>query len=258
MNFEDRRNYYEVLEISISSTHQDIHNAYKRAKNAYSGNSAALYSLMTQDECDRILDQIEEAYSILGTPEKRREYDNVRGLNQTHTPEGYNEKISRTPDYKPQNSVTELLQRTRDPEQDKYYEQKALREEFTYQERHSHKNEANVSKVHAYKKFHLDYNTNNEFEQEIENTTDFTGDLLRRIREYKNVTVERMAEMTKVSKTYIRNIEANEFNKLPAEVYSRGFVYQYAKCLKLNPNIVASSYIKQMREARSILLASDG
>lgn len=258
MNFEDRKNYYEVLEISTSSTHQDIHNAYKRARNAYSGDSAALYSLMTQDECDRILDQIEEAYTILGTPEKRREYDSVRGLNQTHTPEGYNEKISSTPDYKPQNSIAELLQRTKDPEQERYNEQRALREEFTYQEGNSRKTEANVSKVHAYKKFHLDYDINNDFEQEIENTTEFTGDLLRRIREYKNVTVERMAEMTKVSKTYIRNIEASEFDKLPAEVYSRGFVYQYAKCLKLNPNMVASSYIKQMRDAKNAPIASNG
>ena len=28
MNFEDRKNYYEVLEVAISSTHQDIMNAY--------------------------------------------------------------------------------------------------------------------------------------------------------------------------------------------------------------------------------------
>ena len=54
-----------------------------RAKNAYSGESIALYSLMTQDECDDILNSIEEAYTILSIPEKRREYDRVRGIHGT-------------------------------------------------------------------------------------------------------------------------------------------------------------------------------
>lgn len=253
MNFEDRKNYYEVLEVSISATHQDIQNAYQRARTAYSGDSAALYSLMTQDECDRILGQIEDAFSILGVPEKRREYDKAKGFNQSHTPQGYYEKIQSKPDYKPQNSLSELLRKTKDPDHDKYIEQKALREEFTYQEHNSQKAETNLSKVHAYKKFHLDYEPNPEFDQEIDNATEFTGEFLRRIREYKNVSIERMAEMTKVSKTYIRNIEGAEYDKLPAEVYSRGFVYQYAKCLKLNPNLVATSYINQMKQVKSAI-----
>ena len=253
MNFEDRKNYYEVLEVAISSTHQDIMNAYQRARNAYCGDSAALYSLMTQDECDKILDQIEEAYSILGVPEKRREYDNVRGLNQSHTPEGFTEKIASKPDYKPQSSLSDLLHKSKDPEHEKFVEQKAQREEFTYKENATPKSQNNVSKVHAYKKFSLDFESNTAFDQEIDNTTDFTGEFLRRVREYKNVTIERMAEMTRVSKTYIRNIEAGEYEKLPAEVYSRGFVYQYAKCLKLNPDLVATSYIKGMRETKNLL-----
>ncbi len=36
-----------------------------------------------------ILDQIEQAYTVLGSPEKRREYDIVKGFNQAHTPEGF-------------------------------------------------------------------------------------------------------------------------------------------------------------------------
>ena len=62
-----------------------------------------------------------------------------------------------------------------------------------------------------------------------------------------------MAEMTKVSKTYIKAIEASDYDKLPAEVYARGFVYQYAKCLRLNPDLVATSYIALMRDAKQTL-----
>lgn len=37
---------------------------------------------MTREECEAILNQIEEAYSVLGFPEKRKEYDRVRGFNK--------------------------------------------------------------------------------------------------------------------------------------------------------------------------------
>lgn len=250
MNLNDRKNYYEVLEVETNSTLQEIHNAYVRAKNAYSGDSAALYSLMTQDECDQILNQIEEAYSILGTAEKRREYDKVRGLNQSHTPEGFGEQIqSETVYSKPQAQFQE--EEKKHQEHQEIAQQNALKEEFRYQQEHSAKNESSVSKIQAYKKFSLSYNQDSSFEQEIENATSFTGEFLQKIREYKDVTIERMAEMTKISKTYIKNIEADEFSKLPADVYTRGFVYQYAKCLKLNPDVVAKSYIHNLRQLKN-------
>jgi cytoskeletal protein RodZ len=59
-----------------------------------------------------------------------------------------------------------------------------------------------------------------------------------------------MADMTKVSKTYIRNIEDEAFDKLPAAVYVRGFVYQYAKSLKLNPELVANSFLYRLKKAK--------
>ena len=253
MNNTDKRNYYEVLEVPTDATLQDIHNAYVRAKNAYSGDSAALYSLMTQDECDQILNQIEEAYTILGVAEKRREYDIARGFNQGHTVAGFTEEVINKPDYKPNNSLSDLLNETNSMSEEQQFEhnQNQQKEEFKYNQVQTAKNEVTVSKVQAYKKFGLSYNINDEFEQTIENCTEYTGDFLKQIREYKNVTVERMADMTKISKTYIRNIEADEFSKLPADVYTRGFVYQYAKCLKLNSDLVATSYIHHIRQLKN-------
>jgi cytoskeletal protein RodZ len=60
-----------------------------------------------------------------------------------------------------------------------------------------------------------------------------------------------MSEMTKVSKTYIKNIEDEDTTRLPAIVYVRGFVYQYAKCLKLNPDLVATSYTYRLKNQKS-------
>ncbi len=247
---EERNNYYEVLEVDPSATLQEIHNAYVRAKNAYSGDSTALYSLMSQEECDKILDQIEEAYSILGIAEKRREYDKARGFNQSYTPEGFQEEYLSRPDYKPVKQEIDRSVSTRNFH-DEIIQEKARKEEFRYQQEHSSRTESAVSKIQAVKKFGLTFEEDPVFEQEIENCSEFTGEFLSRIREYKGVSIERMADMTKISKTYIKHIEADDVENLPAVVYTRGFVYQYAKCLKLNPEMVATSYLHHIKRLKN-------
>lgn len=248
--FEDRKNYYEVLEVEMDSSLQDIHNAYERAKNAYSGESVAMYSLISQDECEAILQQIEEAYSILGTPEKRLEYDKARGFNQSNTPDGFNESLQEKPDYKPRSNIHDLLDQTETTDNSSERNQ-SRSSDFEYNSSHSNKAQSSVSKVSAFKKFGLEYEQDPQVEQEIDNCSNYTGSFLRKIREYKNVSIERMAEMTRISKTYIKNIEEENFENLPALVYTRGFVYQYAKCLKLNPDLVATSFIHNMKQSKT-------
>jgi curved DNA-binding protein CbpA len=170
----ERKNYYEVLEVEPNATPQQIENAYIRARNAYSGDSVALYSLMTKDECEKILGQIEEAYSVLGFPEKRREYDRLRGFNQS----GFN--THKTMEQIHTSSSVE--DRSKDAVQYENYGSNLI--------------EARVSKITAQKKFGLEYNEDSEMDRKIRECSDFTGAFLKSIREYKNVTIERMAEMT--------------------------------------------------------------
>jgi curved DNA-binding protein CbpA len=217
----EKKNYYEVLEIETNATPAQIESSYVRAKNAYSGESVALYSLMTKEECQKILDQIEEAYSVLGFPEKRREYDRLRGFNQGGTT--YQTKA----------------------------EGPTKEESLQYESFGSNLNEAKVSKITAQKKFGLEFVENSEMNNRIMNCTEFTGKFLKEIRDYKNVSLDRMAEMTRISKTHITAIENEDISKLPAEVYVRGYVYQYAKVLKLNPDHVANSYIIHFKKLKS-------
>jgi hypothetical protein len=108
----------------------------------------------------------------------------------------------------------------------------------------------NVNKLVTQQRFALDYVINADFEKEVEDATEFTGDFLRKIREYKNLDLERLSDMTKVSKLFLKGIEMEDFEKLPAPVYVRGFVFQYAKCLKLKPEIVANSYLARMKKLK--------
>jgi DnaJ-class molecular chaperone len=222
----EKKNYYEVLEIEINSNPQTIENAYVRARNAYSGDSVALYSLMTKDECAAILGQIEEAYSVLGFPEKRREYDRLRGYNQGQSPITDSNQASTQMEHRPKDAIQ-------------------------YEDFGSNLIEAKVSKITAQKKFGLEFDENSEMDSKIRDCTEFTGSFLKEIREYKNVTIERMAEMTRISKTHINAIENVDIGKLPADVYTRGYVYQYAKVLKLNPEQVAASYLLHFKKLKN-------
>ncbi|EQC45945.1 DnaJ domain protein [Bacteriovorax sp. BSW11_IV] len=214
---KSNKNYYEVLEVPTTATQEEIQRGYQQAKSAYSHDSLALYSLMSKDECEKILASIDEAYSILSDPAKRHQYNEARGIKSLDQEELYLKERERRESQRMTAPV---------------------------------KKETSMTKIVAAKKFNLDYNKNADFEEKIELTIDFAGDFLKEIREYKNVDINRMAEMTKVSKTYLINIENEAFDQLPATAYVRGFVYQYAKCLKLNPELVANSYLSRIKEAR--------
>lgn len=218
------KNYYEILEIPEEASPEEIHKGYIRAKNAYSQDSLALYSLMSPEECNEILNLIEEAYGILSEPNKRRQYDSARGLNTNES----HRVVSREA-----NSGYDLTP-----------------DDHSISKRNISSTENSMTKIVAQNRFSLEYNVDANFEKEIEQATEFTGDFLKKIREYKGVELNRMADMTKVSKTYIRNIEEEAFEKLPASVYVRGFVYQYAKSLKLNPELVANSFLYRLKKAK--------
>lgn len=90
---------------------------------------------------------------------------------------------------------------------------------------------------------------NEDVEKEIANCMDWNGDMLKKIREYKNVTLEKLSETIKVNSFYIKAIEAMTPNNLPAPVFVRGYVIQMAKELGLNGKLVADSYMKNYSKA---------
>ena len=56
--------------------------------------------------------------------------------------------------------------------------------------------------------------------------------------------------------TYLRFIEEERFDDLPAAVYVRGFVKGYARCLGLDPDRVAPSYMRRYEERSTSASAS--
>lgn len=81
-----------------------------------------------------------------------------------------------------------------------------------------------------------------------ESEGEWNGARLRRARLRQGLEIEEIAETTKVNPTYLRFIEEERFDGLPAAVYVRGFVTGIAGCLGLDAKRVASSYVARYEE----------
>ena len=75
--------------------------------------------------------------------------------------------------------------------------------------------------------------------------TEFTGELLRQVREARGIELEDICNRTKIHIGHLRSIENEKFDLLPAKVYVRGFLVEYAKALRLDPQQVTRSYLKR-------------
>lgn len=88
-----------------------------------------------------------------------------------------------------------------------------------------------------------------ELAREINAETQFTGALLRKVRESQGIDVADIARVTKISNAHILAIENESPADLPASVYVQGFVQQIARFLKLDPAQVQKTYMRRLRDA---------
>ena len=68
------------------------------------------------------------------------------------------------------------------------------------------------------------------------------GEELRREREIRGISLKEIADATKISKRFLDAIERNDHKTLPAPVFTRGFVREYARYLGLNAEEIVSRY----------------
>ncbi len=78
---------------------------------------------------------------------------------------------------------------------------------------------------------------------ELNEETVFTGALLQEIREHRDVDLRDMSNHTKISLMNLRYLEQMQYEELPAPVYIRGFLKEYARFLRLPGKQVADTYM---------------
>ncbi len=87
-----------------------------------------------------------------------------------------------------------------------------------------------------------------ELLREIGPDTEFTGSLLRKVRESQGMELTEISARTKIARSYLEAIEEESYASLPATVYVRGFLTELAKYLKLDPVQVQRTYLRRLRE----------
>lgn len=68
------------------------------------------------------------------------------------------------------------------------------------------------------------------------------GEELQRLRHSAGLTLEDIAEETKISRRILRCLESGDFRFLPQKVFSRNFVTQYAAVVGADPNQLAEAF----------------
>ena len=68
------------------------------------------------------------------------------------------------------------------------------------------------------------------------------GKYLRENREAKGITLEEIEQVSNISLTFLRALEAGQVHGLPASTFTVGFLRQYARCIGLDPEDVVLRY----------------
>ncbi|MBV9949101.1 MAG: helix-turn-helix domain-containing protein [Myxococcales bacterium] len=87
-----------------------------------------------------------------------------------------------------------------------------------------------------------------ELQREIGPDTEFSGALLRKVRESLGLELADISARTKIARAHLQALEDDRYAELPALVYTRGFLVELAKQLALDPMQVQKTYLRRLRE----------
>lgn len=215
-------NHYEILELSRQATGREIEQAYERARATYSQDSIAIYSLMSESEIETIRQQIEEAYRTLSREQSRNEYDQFL--------------------FGQEEDGEEAADRQQNPAEDEQFQTRAEQsweEQMTEEPLESPSPGARPSNAGP------ELQMPDKLEPPPAEISAFTGPVLQELRVKKDLTIKDVAGLTNVSTRYLEYIEEEDFPRLPARVYLRGYLDLYARALGYEPDRMVGDYLSR-------------
>jgi curved DNA-binding protein CbpA len=205
-------NFYELLEVAFDASPFEVHQAYKEMVQLYHGDSLASYSFFSKEEREEILAKLDEAYSTLMDEKRRSLYD------QSLIELGILDKATQ---YQRDRTKLSLMHDVKRP---------AANTALRIRDR--------LKPIAS----------SNPVIQEILANDVLSGKDLKKIRDELGVSLEEIAEMVKVRIVYLHAIEDDQFEKTPSRIFLKGFLRAYAQCMGLDADIVASRYLKRIRD----------
>lgn len=89
-----------------------------------------------------------------------------------------------------------------------------------------------------------------ELAREIGPEAEYSGSLLRKVREAYGATLDEVAQHSKIAKSHLAAIEEERWGDLPAPVYVRGYVAEFAKFFGLDAMHVQRTYMRRYQAAK--------
>lgn len=213
-------NPYEILDVDPRATVAEIKRAFQIAVKTYGPGHMATASIFTEEQREQILNKVHEAYNILMDPERRRQWDDIlrqKGLFPLEVEPPVRPiplKEPPTPSTIPKPKILELQKR----------------EDMGDKEEKARKIAELLEGARA--------------------KGQWSGNILRQAREIMGLTVEDVAQKTKIGRGHIRSIEEDSYTFLPPDVYVKGFITQIAKTVGVDPEVIVPPLMEKIRRTR--------
>jgi DNA-binding transcriptional regulator YiaG len=228
--------FYKLLGVERSATLSEIATAYHQAKNAYSKDSPATYSLFSPQENQATLAKLENAYLTLSNIDKKRDYD--RWLDQQpqdaslSTPH-FASQPTDVPTFfqnamRPTDSARNLQPQTAAPSQSPAPGYSAP----AYSSPATENNEPASAP------------TDSPIPMANAEAGPMDGQQLKAIREKLGLTADDVCRITKIPSRFLKAIESSRPDDLPARVYLQGFIKNLAKLYHLDPKTTVEAYLQ--------------
>jgi curved DNA-binding protein CbpA len=269
--------FYNLLEVSPNATFEEIENAYQRVAGTLGPDSLAVYSMLDEEQIQELRSRLELAYRTLSDPDRRSAYDSRReeaaayptvmipetksdaSVTMGHVPE----RVVSTPvTPAPPREVPRDVPRpvvVAEPEAEVAV--MVAPPAPPVEPRPAAARPAPAARPAAAARPILPAEARDKPRPkkrrfapptgfELTSDTEMSGAYLKRLRTACEVSLEELAEITKIGLRHLRALEENEFDALPAAVYVRGFVSEYARVFGLDPELVAKGYLVLYRRYR--------
>lgn len=210
--------YYDLLKVDPKANVTEIVNAYHTARNAYSKDSLASYSLFTAEEAEQVLKKLEEAYMTLSNLDRKRDYDR-KLASQPETPVATSAPIPAPPLAAPPVQVAQAASPAEPlplPHVDPILTPLPIESSPGIERSLPSAAQTAAAEIPS---------------------PGITGAWLRNAREQAGLTLEDVSRLTKIPMRTLQAIENDTLRHLPARVYLQGFVSNLVKVYKVDAKI---------------------
>ncbi|MGD9334826.1 MAG: helix-turn-helix domain-containing protein [Desulfobacterales bacterium] len=206
----DGLTYYELLKIPENSSSFEIKRAYQDALSLYNEDSLPTYSLFSDEERDKILEMVKEAYSTLIDENKRAVYDRFLGNSGQIEVSMTSVQNQRTPPHAHRFNMTDS------DNFDEIIRKKSRKKEIE------------------------------TLYDEVLSKDLISGDDLKKMRKAAGIELSKINAVTRISISVLKSMEENRIEGLPPNIYLKNFLSQYAGILQIDSQKIIDGYLKHI------------